>query len=163
MSDPKNARRAELASLLPRLRRFARTLTRDRDDADDVVQVALEKALPKLGELPADARLDAWMFRIVRNAWIDEARSRQRWGAVLAPEEAGEKVASVESPLEGMAVEEALARLPEEQRVAVVLVLAEGLSYAEAAALLEVPVGTLTSRLARGRIALQKLLDGEKP
>lgn len=128
-----------------------------------MVQIALERALPKLKELPSDARLDAWMFRIVRNAWIDEARSRQRWRTVLAPEGAGAQVgtASGESELHSMAVDQALAALPEEQRTAVVLVLVEGLSYAEAAELLQVPLGTLTSRLARGRNALQRLLEGD--
>ena len=68
----------QLTALLPRLRRFARTLTRNPHDADDVVQVALERALANLAQWRRDARLDSWMFRIVRNAWIDELRARQR-------------------------------------------------------------------------------------
>ena len=70
---PENVRE-ELAALLPRLRRFARNLTRNPHDADDVVQMALERALAKLDQWRRDARLDSWMFKIVRNVWIDELR-----------------------------------------------------------------------------------------
>ena len=152
----------ELCALLPRLRRFARTLARDPADADDLVQVALERALARAAQWRPEARLDAWVFGIVRNAWIDEVRARQRGQRVFAPEEQGALVG--ESPFEGqdlaMSVQSALARLPEEQRMAIALVLIEGLSYREAAEAMDVPIGTLTSRLARGREALQALLGG---
>ena len=152
----------ELCALLPRLRRFARTLARDPADADDLVQVALERALARAAQWRPEARLDAWVFGIVRNAWIDEVRARQRGQRVFAPEEQGALVG--ESPFEGqdlaMSVQSALARLPEEQRMAIALVLIEGLSYREAAEAMDVPIGTLTSRLARGREALQQLLGG---
>jgi RNA polymerase sigma-70 factor (ECF subfamily) len=99
------------------------------------------------------------MFRIMKNAWIDEARARHRRAAVIAPEEDVEAVgadgaAAMAVRLEAQAVERAMARLPEDQRLAVALVLVEGLSYKEAAEVLEVPQGTLTSRLGRGRAAL---------
>ena len=149
--------------LLPRLRRFARALVRHRDDADDLVQTALERALKHMQELPPDARLDSWMFRVIRNAWIDETRARARWQKVLAPEEAGENVG--ETPIDAhadlLSVQRAMAALPHDQRMAVALVLIEGLSYQEAAAVMDVPVGTLTSRLARGRAALQAMLGTE--
>ena len=150
----------ELIALLPRLRRFARNLTRDPHDADDVVQVAIERALSKVAQWRSDARLDGWMFKIVRNAWIDEVRSRGRRNRIFAPEEAGENVgtASMDRETDMMSVQSAMARLPEEQRMAVSLVLIEGLPYREAADVLDIPVGTLTSRLARGREALQQLL-----
>jgi len=150
----------QIVALLPRLRRYARTLTRHREDADDLTQLAVERALARLDQWRRDQRLDAWMFGILRNAWVDETRSRNRWGRVLAPEEAGEHVgvATTETAMERLTVEAALARLPEEQRSAVVLVLVEGLAYKEAARVLDVPIGTLTSRLARGREALQSLL-----
>jgi RNA polymerase sigma-70 factor (ECF subfamily) len=162
MSPPVEAIRDQLVTLLPRLRRFARALTRNVDDADDLVQVAVERGLLHLDQLRPGTRLDSWMFGIVRNAWIDETRSRRRRDRLLAPEELGEQVAdsSSEAPLQRLSIEAALARLPEEQRLAVALVLIEGLAYKEAAAVLEVPIGTVTSRLARGREALETLLGG---
>jgi RNA polymerase sigma-70 factor (ECF subfamily) len=99
------------------------------------------------------------MFRIMKNAWIDESRARSRRAAVLSPEEDAAHVGSdgagaMEERLEARQVEAAMARLPEDQRLAIALVLVEGLSYKEAAEVLEVPQGTLTSRLGRGRAAL---------
>jgi RNA polymerase sigma-70 factor (ECF subfamily) len=150
----------QLVALLPRLRRFARTLARNPHDADDVVQLALERALTRIGQWRPDTKLESWMFGIIRNAWIDEVRARKRRDAVLAPEELGENVgeATTDAEIHRMALEAALAQLPEEQRTAVALVLVEGLSYKEAAAAMDVPIGTLTSRLARGRDALTALL-----
>jgi RNA polymerase sigma-70 factor, ECF subfamily len=152
---------ARIIELLPRLRRFARNLTRNPHDADDVVQIAIERALTRLDQWHRDARLDSWLFRIVRNAWIDEMRSRARRDALFAPEEAGEAigVAAIDREVDRLSVEAAMARLPEEQRLAVSLVLVEGLPYREAALVLDVPIGTLTSRLARGRAALQAMLQ----
>jgi RNA polymerase sigma-70 factor (ECF subfamily) len=152
--------REQIVDLLPRLRRFARTLARDPHDADDLVQIAVERALTRSGQLREDARLSSWMFGILRNAWIDETRTRGRRNQLFAPEELGENVgdASSESHTESLSVQDAMARLPDEQRMAIGLVLVEGLSYKEAAEIMGVPVGTLTSRLARGREALQKML-----
>ncbi len=150
-----------IIELLPRLRRFARNLTRNPHDADDVVQIAIERALTRLDQWHRDARLDSWLFRIVRNAWIDETRARVRRDALFAPEEAGEAigVAAIDREVDRLSVEAAMSRLPEEQRSAVSLVLVEGLPYKEAAQVLGVPIGTLTSRLARGREALQAMLQ----
>ena len=158
-----DAVRHGLIELLPRLRRLARALTGHVADADDLVQVALERALAHGAQWRPDARLDAWVFGILRNAWLDEVRARGRQQRVFAPEEAGALVgeASVERHAQALTVAAALAQLPEEQREAVALVLVEGLSYAEAADVLGVPVGTVTSRLARGRSALQRLLGEE--
>jgi RNA polymerase sigma-70 factor (ECF subfamily) len=151
----------QIAALLPRLRRFARNLTRNPHDADDVVQIAVERALLKLEQWRRDARLDSWMFKIVRNVWIDELRARGRRDKIFLAAEAGENVgeAVMEREADLMSVQSAMARLPEEQRMAVSLVLVEGLPYKEAAEVLDVPIGTLTSRLARGREALQAMLD----
>jgi RNA polymerase sigma-70 factor, ECF subfamily len=153
----------ELVALLPRLRRFARNLTRNPHDADDMVQIAIERAITRADQRQPDARLDGWMFKIVRNAWIDEVRSRGRRDKIFAPEEAGQHIGSevIEQEVTLMSVQAAMLRLPEEQRMAVSLVLIEGLPYKEAAEVMEVPIGTLTSRLARGREALQVLLGGE--
>lgn len=161
MSDAIVRIRAELGPLLPRLRRFARALAKNIDDADDVVQIALERALARADQWNRSSKLESWMFGIVRNAWIDEVRGRARRGALFAPEEAGSNVGVevIEREIDATSIQEAMARLPEEQREVVALVLVEGLSYREAADLLQVPMGTVTSRLARGREALQKALD----
>ena len=153
-----------LAALLPRLRRFGRSLTHHREDADDLVQVAVERALRALDQYEPGTRLDSWMFRIMKNAWIDEQRARGRRAEVLAPEEAGEQVGVSETGrhIARLSVQAAMARLPEEQRLVVSLVLVEGLPYKEAAAVLEVSIGTVTSRLARAKDTLQQLLgDGD--
>ena len=158
-----DAFRAELAALLPRLRRFGRVITRHVADADDLVQVAVEKALTHAGQWRPGSRMDSWMFGIMKNAWIDEVRARRRRERVHAPEEAGATVGDASAAARDIAlsVEAAMARLPEEQRMAIALVLVEGLSYKDAAAALDIPIGTLTSRLARGRETLQALLgDG---
>jgi len=155
--------REDLIALLPRLRRFARTLTRNVDDADDLVQLGLERALAKLDQWHTDSRLDGWMFRILKNAWIDEVRSRARRNRVLTSEEEGEQVsdAAHEAQEHALSVQAAMQRLPEEQRLAVSLVLVEGLPYREAAEVLGIPIGTLTSRLARGRESLQSMLSAD--
>jgi RNA polymerase sigma-70 factor, ECF subfamily len=153
--------REQLVELLPRLRRFARTITRDPDDADDLVQLSLERSLLRWHQWQPGSRLDSWMFGIIRNAWIDEIRSRRRRDALFVDEGAGAHVGerSAELQVETLAIRQAMARLPEEQRMAVALVLIEGLSYKDAAASLEVPIGTLTSRLARGRASLMAELS----
>lgn len=157
---PSDDLRAQLGELLPRLRRFARVITRNVQDADDLVQVAAEKALARAAQWRPDSRLDSWMFGIMKNAWIDEIRARRRRGRVHAPEEAGADVgdASAEARDIALSVQAAMERLPEEQRLAVALVLVEGQSYRDAAELLGIPIGTLMSRLARGRTALQEML-----
>jgi RNA polymerase sigma-70 factor, ECF subfamily len=150
----------ELVTLLPRLRRFARALSRNPHDADDLLQLAIERALTRAEQLRDDAPMANWMFGIVRHAWIDELRARARGARVFVPELEGQRVADARQSgdVELLSVQDAMARLPEEQRVAVALVLIEGLSYKEAAHVMEVPIGTLTSRLARGREALQAML-----
>lgn len=160
MSQPLEHVREEIVALLPRLRRFARTLSRNPHDADDLVQMAIERALARFEQLRSDSSIAAWMFGIVRNAWIDEVRARARRGRLFAPAEAGEHIGdpAAELQVEVLSVQTAMACLPEEQRVAIALVLIEGLSYKEAAGVMDVPIGTLTSRLARAREALQRML-----
>lgn len=120
-----------IVELLPRLRRFARTLTGTAHDADDLVQIAIERALSRSDQLRPDSPLSSWLFGIVRNAWIDEVRARGRRNRVFAPEELGESVADPtgHQHAEVISVQGALARLSEEQREVVGLVLVEGLSY----------------------------------
>ena len=156
---------ARLVALLPRLRRFARTLSRNQHDADDLVQLAVERALRGLDQFREGANLASWMFGIVKNAWIDTCRARGRRQEVALPEDSGEHpaVSPADADARLWSVSDAMSKLPEEQRLAVALVLVEGMSYKEAAAVLEIPIGTLTSRLARGRSALAAALGAEGP
>lgn len=151
----------DIAALLPRLRRFARTLTYHREDADDLVQIAVERALNRSAQWEAGTRLDSWIFRIMKNAWIDEVRSRMRRDRLFAPEEAGEHVGDegAAAQQQRMAIQKAVSLLSDEHRIVVALVLVDGLPYKEAAEVLDIPMGTLTSRLARARAALQELLS----
>jgi RNA polymerase sigma factor (sigma-70 family) len=153
----------EIAALLPRLRRFARTITFNREDADDLVQAAVERAIGRSEQWEPGTRLDSWLFRIMKNAWIDEMRSRTRRAELFSPEEAGENVGddSADAHQHRLAIQKAVSLLSEEHRMVVGLVMVDGLSYKEAAEVLEVPVGTLTSRLARAREALQALLSDQ--
>ena len=149
----------EIVDLLPRLRRLARVLTRDVTAADDLVQIAIERALSRRDQWRPGTRLDSWVMRIMKNAWIDETRSRSRWGKVLDAEEAGANVSDRSGQTdEQLAIAQAMADLPDEQRIAVALVLVDGLSYADAAQVLEIPPGTLNSRVVRGRMALMEAL-----
>lgn len=154
----------ELLTLLPRLRRFARSLARDSADADDLMQLALERALKARHQWQAGTRLDSWMMKIVRNCWIDEVRSRARRRQTFVPEEEGHAVGTdahhdVERSAAMHDVEKAMNALSPEQREVIALVLVEGLAYREAADLLDIPIGTLTSRLTRGRQALAQMLE----
>jgi RNA polymerase sigma-70 factor (ECF subfamily) len=152
-----DAVREGLIPLLPRLRRLARALAGQAADADDLVQIVLERALARAAQWRPDAALDRWVFAIARNAWRDELRARGRSQHLFAPEEAGEMAAdrAGAQPAQQRELAMALAALPPDHREVVALVLVEGMSYGEAAELLEVPVGTVTSRLARARATLQ--------
>lgn len=149
----------DLLALLPRLRRFALALSRSPADGDDLCQGALERALNARSQWQEGTRLDSWMYRIMRNLWIDEARARQRRDKTFAPEEEGLHVGDagdrqIEAAVELGDVGRAMDKLPPEQREAIALVLVEGFAYKEAAEILDIPMGTLTSRLVRGRAAL---------
>ena len=153
--------RREIVGLLPRLRRLAWIIARDQAESDDLLQRTIERALERGEGWHAGTRLDLWMFRIMKNLWIDEVRSRKRWGRLIEPIVEGLDIGDDGLTEEGILGATELARLrsmvddlPEEQRLAVKLVLLGGHSYAEAAGILDVPEGTLTSRLARGRAAL---------
>jgi RNA polymerase sigma-70 factor (ECF subfamily) len=163
--DPVNARFGDqLIAVLPRLRRFARGLSGSLADADDLVQAACERALARQHQFQEGTRFDSWMFRIVQTIWIDQVRSRdvRKEGGDIAEDRLGsdEPVRRVEARLALTEVRRALDRLPPDQRAALLLVTVEGLSYKEAAEVVQVPVGTIMSRLARARIALQLQLEG---
>lgn len=149
----------DLIALLPRLRRFALSLCRKGDLADDLVQVTAERAFAARDRFDPATRMDSWCFRILRNAWLDGVRRDQSRGPMVdlddAPD-AGEVdgVAVTESRLMLRAVMAAMDRLPDDQREVLMLVCVEDLSYKEAAAVLDIPLGTVMSRLSRGRLAL---------
>lgn len=152
----------QLIALLPRLRRFARGLARNLSDADDLVQAACERALARAHQWQPGTRFDSWMFRIVQTIWIDQMRARAVRGEADAvdPEAqpTDESVRRAEARMSLGAVQRAVARLPEEQRSVLMLVTVEGLSYKEAADSLSVPIGTVMSRLARARAAVQSIV-----
>ena len=150
-----------LTEAIPRLRRFAHSLSRDAADADDLTQLTMERALRSHWE--PGTRLDAWLYRIMRNLWIDEGRSRSRKLKVVRPLEDGEDPGFDPRPGQDASIDlgrvmAAMAKLPDEQREVVALILVEGFGYREAAELLDLPIGTVSSRLVRGRTALLTLL-----
>ena len=149
----------QLIAVLPRLRRFARGLSGSVADADDLVQAACERALARQHQFQEGTRFDSWMFRIVQTIWIDQVRARdvRKEDGDIAEDRLGsdEPARRVEARLALDEVRRALDRLPPDQRTALLLVTVEGLSYKEAAEVVQVPVGTIMSRLARARIALQ--------
>ena len=124
MSQEEQVRR-QIVELLPRLRRFARTIARNVHDADDLVQLAIERALLKHDQWRPELKFDGWMFGIMRNAWIDEVRSRARRDHIFAPEEAGVTVGHDSSERQGrlLAEQRSVAVLTEEQRLAVALLV----------------------------------------
>lgn len=153
----------DLLALLPNLRRFAFSLSRRSDTADDLVQSTVERAVKARDRRPHDMPLKPWLFRILRNLWIDGLRREQTRGAEVdscdAPEAgATDGVRVVEARLMLRDTEAVLRTLPQQQREVIVLVCYEGLSYGETAEFLGVPTGTVMSRLARGRLALARLL-----
>ncbi len=153
----------QLVAVLPRLRRFARGLTGSTSDADDLVQAACERALARAHQFQEGTRFDSWMFRIVQTIWIDQLRARdvRKEDGDVAEERLGSDAAvrGVEARLALAEVRNAVERLPPDQRMTLMLVTVEGLSYKEAAVVAGVPVGTIMSRLARARVALQQQLD----
>jgi len=162
MTEDNHSIRREIAALLPRLRRFGRTLTGNDHDADDLTQVTVERALTRSHQLRPDSRLDSWMFTIMKNAWFDELRSRSRRTALALGDETAEPAGnwSAEDEANMLEILQAMQTLPDQQRLVAGLVLVEGMSYQEAADILEVPPGTVMSRLSRARKALQlALLD----
>jgi RNA polymerase sigma-70 factor (ECF subfamily) len=153
----------QLIAVLPRLRRFARGLAGSAAEADDLVQSACERALTRAHQFQEGTRFDSWMFRIVQTIWIDQLRAREvrKEGAEDEGLQVGtdESVRRAEARLALREVRSVLAGLPPEQRAALMLVTVDGLSYKEAAEVAEVPVGTIMSRLARARLALQARLE----
>ena len=154
---------ALIAQQIPRLRRYARALTGDRSAADDLVQDTLERALSRFHLWRRGSDLRAWLFTIMHNIYVNQARSRARHQhEALEADPAAEALRGRDPEwLELRDLSAALARIPDEQRTVLLLVGLEQFTYEEAARILEVPIGTVMSRLSRGRERLRALLGGE--
>ena len=146
---------------IPRLRRYARALTRDANAADDLVQDCLARALSKVHLWQTGTDLRAWLFTILHNQYVNHVRRAVREGAAVGLSDSEPALTTAPNQgkrLELRDLERAMAKLPEEQRSVLLLVGLEGMRYEEVAAVLNVPVGTIRSRLSRGRELLRQLM-----
>ena len=160
------AMREEMVALLPRLRRFAYGLTGNMADGDDLLQSACLRALDRAEQWRPGTRLDSWLYRILQNLWIDQIRSgRRREIAIgedaMAAIPGGDQAREMEAKLGLVAVRREIAKLPAEQRAVLLLVSVEGASYKDAAEILEIPIGTVMSRLSRARLTLGQALEDQ--
>jgi RNA polymerase sigma factor (sigma-70 family) len=149
----------DMIAVLPKLRRFAYSLTGSPDDADDLMQMTVEKALKHSQQYVDGTSMENWMFRICKNQWIDEWRKRDRREKVLALNKdvfasSVDGVREADVKLEFKETHAAMARLSDDQRQIIALIAVEGKSYRETAEILGKPIGTVMSRLARARAAL---------
>lgn len=156
----------ELEGILPRLRRFAHALSKDRVEADDLLQSSVERALRARTKWQPGTRLDSWLYTIVRNQWIDTVRARARRNKYLTPLEEAESHgedprSAMDASIELKRMMRLMEQLPDEQREVVALILIEGFGYREVAEMLGVPIGTVSSRLVRGRNALLELTEAK--
>lgn len=161
-ADEADFRNAVIAAL-PRLRRFCQGLAGNAQDGDDLMQATVERALSRANQFETGTRIDSWMFRIAQNLRIDAARSTQRRGQQVPIEDLPDTIGedgrtTLENRSDLVAANRALQAVPDEQRAAFLLVVVEGLSYREAAEVLEVPVGTIMSRLARARGRIEQAI-----
>lgn len=151
---------SDLAVLIPRLRRYARALTGERIAADDLVQDTLERAWRKLHLFRRGTDLRAWMFTIMHNLYVNQVRAGR---LAMADDEDLAEIPEREREADGLSMrdlERAIRRLPEEQREVLLLVALEDMSYEEAARALEIPIGTVMSRLSRAREKLRTAMQG---
>jgi RNA polymerase sigma-70 factor (ECF subfamily) len=156
----------DIVALLPRLRRFAAGLSGSVQDGDDIVQAACLRALERYYQWEPGTRLDSWMFRIIRNLWLDGRKSA--WSRLVHSDEAAMDAApggSLERELEARnelaLARRAIADLPPQQREVLMLVTVEGQTYEAAADTLGIPLGTVMSRLARARVSVARAVRGE--
>lgn len=159
--------RSQLVAMLPRLRRFALGLTASRDEADDLVQGACEKALAKQDQWQPGTRLDSWLYRIIQTQRIDHLRRTKHAPVSMSADampdwEDAQSADRAENEDLLRHTLRALEQLPEDQRLVMLLVVVEGHSYREVAEQLGIPQGTVMSRLARARLRVQELLAPEQ-
>lgn len=156
---------AQVEPMVPALRRYARALLRDADLADDIVQDCLERVVKRWDQRRRDEDTRQWVFAIAHNLAMDHLRQQARRGLHIAIDDVDERDMAQPAPQEGVVrgheVLRLLDALPAEQRSVILLVSVEDLSYAEAAQALDIPIGTVMSRLARGRERLLRLMEGE--
>lgn len=155
----------ELVALVPRMRRFAMSLTGSASEADDVVQGAMERAIRHISSWQRGTRLDSWLYRIVQNQFLNSVREEQvrtRLGTSVGQftEPAVDPRHEIEVRLTLDSVKGEMQALDQDQRMVLVLVCVEGQSYAQVAETLGIPVGTVTSRLGRARAHLRRALYG---
>ena len=151
-----------LQNEIPRLRRYARALSRDAARADDLVQSCLVRAIAKEHLWEPGTDLRAWLFTILHNQNVNEIRRSVREGVVVAVEDVTPVLTvapRAAASLQLRDLERAIRLLPEEQRQVILLVGLEGMRYEEVAAVLDIPIGTVRSRLSRGREMLRRLMD----
>ena len=147
---------------IPRLRRYARALTGDRSAADDLVQDTLERALSRFHLWRQGSDLRAWLFTIMHNIYVNQARSRARHPHEALDEPAADALHARDPDWSELRdIDDALSRLPGEQRTVLLLVGLEQFTYEEAARVLDIPLGTVMSRLSRGRERLRLILAGD--
>lgn len=159
------SRDRQLIALLPRLRRFARALTGNMADADDLVQAVIEKAIGNMHMWQDGTHFDRWVITIAKNCWIDNRRSAR---VRMPHDDVSERLdligddgrETVEKRAEQAELRRAVDGLADEQRAVVALVIIEGFSYRETADALGIPLGTVMSRLARARATLMTQLGG---
>ncbi|HEY6434512.1 MAG TPA: sigma-70 family RNA polymerase sigma factor [Acetobacteraceae bacterium] len=158
---------ASMEACIPSLRRYARALLRDRDQVDDLVHDVIVRALDQLHTRREDGDLRAWLFAIMHNLFISRVRRNKRRGPLVSLDEAGDDrfgmPATQDGHMLGRDLLRALDALNEEQRSVLLLVTVEDLSYAEVARVLDIPIGTVMSRLSRARDRLRGLMEGEAP
>lgn len=157
-----DAFRQQLLAVLPRLRRYARSLVYDNSAADDLVQTALERALSHWHQFDQRRDMLVWVLSIAHNAFLDQRRRDARMNALESVDDADTLPAVPSTPDIGLRLdlEAALASLPDQQRAPLLLVGVEQLSYAECAEVLQIPLGTVMSRVSRARAALRERLEG---
>lgn len=161
-SDPTRLNSQELLSWVPRLRRYARALATNRSDADDLVQDTLEKALLKSSLWRGVVDMRAWLFGMMHNLHADGVRRPRLHTVVLDDNTPEQPVAATQGDrLAVLDLQAALDHLPIEQREIILLVALEDMSYAEVAATLDIPIGSVMSRLSRGRERLRGLMAGQ--
>lgn len=157
--------RRDIIGILPRLRRFCLTLARNQDAADDLCQATIERALSRADQFIQGTRLDSWMYRIAQNLHIDQTRRVRTRGSEVDVDHAADLAGDdgrqvVEGRSDLARAQAAMAALPEEQRTLLALVVLDGMSYRDAAETLAIPIGTVMSRIARARRAIDLHVHG---
>jgi RNA polymerase sigma-70 factor (ECF subfamily) len=156
----------ELVIMLPKLRRFAMTLTRNAADADDLVQEACERAITRSHLWNGEGRLESWIYAMTRNLWVDEVRKRKvrTGGGTVDATEQDELIveANAEKAIYATQLHQMILSMPEGLSSVFLLVNVEGHSYKEAAEILAIPIGTVMSRLSTARMKLAAMINGAR-